>query len=55
MHHYIGINPDLIRDRNRQILAEVNSSRLQERLRKNREPRETTSVALHRTVEAPSR
>jgi hypothetical protein len=55
MQHYIGINPDLIRDRNGQIRAEISSLRLQERLRKNREPCEATSVGLHRAVEAPSR
>jgi hypothetical protein len=55
MHHYMDIHPDQIRERNKQILSEVNWLRLRDRLRKNREPRGSTSVTFRRVVEAPSR
>jgi hypothetical protein len=36
MNHYMDFDPDLIRERNRQVHREVRSLRLEERLREER-------------------
>jgi hypothetical protein len=36
MNHYIDFNPDVIQERNQQMFREVNSLRLQKRLRDDR-------------------
>jgi hypothetical protein len=46
MNHYMDFDPHLIRERNEQMLREVNSLRLQERLRKNRQSSDSRFSAV---------
>ena len=46
MNHYMDFDPYLIRERNEQMLREVNSLRLQERLRKNRQSSDSRFSAV---------
>jgi hypothetical protein len=43
---YMDFDPNLIRQRNEQMLREVHSLRLEERLRANHEPRSLQLIAL---------
>jgi hypothetical protein len=46
MNHYMDLDPYLIRERNEQMRREVNSLRLEERLRKDRNSSGLRFVAL---------
>ena len=49
--NYMDFNPDLIQERHRQMLREVDSLRLQKRLRDNRPPNGSRYFALaHRSA-----
>ena len=48
MNHYTDFDPYVIRERNEQMLREVNSLRLQERLREGRGSSGSRLVALAR-------
>ena len=48
MNHYMDFDPHLIRERNEQALREVNSLRLEERLREARGPSGTRLAVLVR-------
>jgi hypothetical protein len=50
---YMDINPDLIRERHRQMLREANALRLQKRLREDRESRGSRFFALARMSSMP--
>ncbi|MDQ4126415.1 MAG: hypothetical protein M3151_00410 [Actinomycetota bacterium] len=46
MNHYMDFDLHLIRERNEQMRKEVNSLRLEERLRKERNPRSSRVATL---------
>jgi hypothetical protein len=50
MSHYMDFDPHLIRERNQQMRKEVNSLRLEERLRKERSPRGSRLSVLIKRV-----
>jgi hypothetical protein len=50
MNHYMDFDPHLIRERNQQMRKEVNSLRLEERLRKERSPRGSRLSVLIKRV-----
>jgi hypothetical protein len=52
MNHYMDFDPGLIRSRNEQMREEVQSLRLEERLRKNRNPRLSRLAALRESAGA---
>jgi hypothetical protein len=45
MNHYMGFDPHLIRERNERIRHEVETLRLEKRLRQNGEPRPGARLA----------
>jgi len=53
MNHYMDLDPYLIRERNEGLLREVQTLRLETRLRKEREPNGWRLVFLARTVTLP--
>ena len=53
MNHYMDFDPHLIRERNEQMQREVNSLRLEKRLREARGPSGTRFVVLVRKEVMP--